>query len=79
LLSVLFLKSSLPLFCLSKGVRLKKIFFDNYDLDAEGGHEYTVSQKWCMIAVDAFYLRIGLLARPPLLSSQELQQASWLT
>jgi hypothetical protein len=48
-------------------------FLDNYNLEAN-----TLSQKWCITAVDAFNLFIGLLAKQSLLSTRELEQASWL-
>ena len=38
-------------------------FLDNYDLDAEGGDDYTLSQKWSTIAVETSPKLTGLLAR----------------
>jgi hypothetical protein len=38
-------------------------FLDNYDLDAEGGDDYTLSQKWYTIAVETSPKLTGLLAR----------------
>ena len=50
-------------------------FLDNYNLDAEGGDDYTLSQKWCTIAVETSPKPTGLLARLALHSLLVLQPA----
>ena len=50
-------------------------FLDNYDLDVEGGDEYTLSQKWSTIVAESLHNPIGLLARPALHSLLVLQPA----
>ena len=42
---------------------LDQEFLDNFDLDAEGGEDYTLSKKWCTIAVETSPKLTGLLAR----------------